>query len=112
MPQPTEMDAIKRDLSDLRNELRESIGGLRADIKEIAKAFHELVRLDGDIGRVADVVSRLGKEMDDLSRRMRTLELDQAGNTKSVGLFDWIVRNALTVIISGAIGAAVVAKVT
>jgi chromosome segregation ATPase len=114
-----EVDAIKQDLSELRNEMRESYSGLRSDLKELAKALRELIRLDGDIGRVADLAQRIGKEVDDLAalmradrqeldKRLRTLEQAQVGNSKSAGLVDWLVRHTLSMAIGAAFGAAVI----
>jgi transposase len=120
---PAEVDSIKQDLADVKREVRDSLNGMRSDVKELAKALHELIRLDGDLGRVADLTNRIGKQVDEIAamwrsekaeidRRLRLLETAQALNTQSASLFDWLVRNALTIMVSGVIGAAVVMKVT
>jgi len=112
-----EYEAIKKDLADVKSDVRESLAGMRSDIKELTKALGELIRLDGDLGRVADMASRIGKEVDELAglmrtqqvendRRLRALETQQAGNNKSVGLFDGLVKYAVTLLFGLAIGAA------
>lgn len=116
---PTEVDAIKEDLAELKTEVRESLKGIHTDLKELANALHELIRLDGDIGRVADMTHRIGKEVDDLFRlfrtefgkldtRLRTVETAQAGNTKSVGLFDSLVKYGMSLLMGAALGVTVV----
>lgn len=113
----SEIDAIKQDLAELKTEVKDSLSGMRSDIKELAAALRDLIRLDGDLGRVADMANRIGKQVDDLFQllrsevaaldlRLRTVETSQAGNSKSVGLFDSLVRHGLLVVVSGGIGAA------
>ncbi len=114
-----DVEAIKEDLDELKREVRDSISGMRSDIKELAKALHELIRLDGDLSRVADITNRIGKQVDDLFRllrtetnaldqRLRTVENKLAGNGKSVDLFDALVKHALTLLFGLAIGGGVV----
>ncbi len=111
-----EVDAIKEDLVDLKKEVRDSLSGMRSDLKELAKALHELIRLDGDLGRVADLANRIGREVDELAKLWRTekealntrvgaIEIQMAGNSKSVGLFDGVVKHSLVAVLSGGVGA-------
>jgi hypothetical protein len=108
----TEVDAIKSDLQALKTEVRDELSGMRSDLKDLAKALHELIRLGGDLGRVADLANRIGKEVDQLATRVRddkektdgrlqALEIAQAGNAKSVGLFDKLVTHGLSLIVGG-----------
>ncbi|MDZ7804333.1 hypothetical protein [Thiohalophilus sp.] len=118
--QAVEIDAIKQDSSEIRDEMRTSITGVRSDLKELTSALHDLIRLDGELNRVADLTGRIGTEVDSLARlmrkehgsfdaRLRSLEVGQAGNDKSVGLFDDWVRYGGFVIVGLVVGG-VVAK--
>lgn len=118
----SEVEALKEDMAELKNEVRDSLAGIHSDLKSLSEAFRDLVRLDGDINRVATTVDRIGKEVDELfamlrsetkalDERLRKVENNVASNNKSVDLYDDWARYAGFVIIGLIIGGAVV-KVT
>lgn len=119
----SEYELIKRDLVEVRKEMRETLTGVRSEIKELAQALRDLIRLDGDLTRVADMTARVGKEIDELAslmrvqytdtdKRLRSLETTQAGNNKSVGLFDGLVAHVLSLAVGLVVGAVVMKAVS
>lgn len=114
-----EVQAIKDDLSALKQEMHTSLAGVSTEVKELTKALRQLIRLDGDLGRVADLANRIGKEVDGLAtlmreqflhydERLRKVENNQAGNNKSVTLFDGLVRHGLALMLGMAVGVLVI----
>jgi hypothetical protein len=81
------MSEIKQEIQQLKSNIDEKLDGVRSDIKELTKAFRDLVRLDGDIKRVDIVVDRIGRQVDDQEKRLRAVETSGAinGNRISSG---------------------------
>lgn len=81
----SDVDALERRFEGLQSDVR----GLRSDMKDVAVALRDLVHVD--------------KKVIDHEKRLRALEISQAGNTKSVNLFDWLVRYGAATVIGGVI---------
>jgi hypothetical protein len=88
----SELNVFKKDVSD-------QFAGVRSDIKDLTKALRDLIILDGDIKRQSDVVARVGREVEDHEKRIRSLEVTGAGTKKTVTLMDKVFeRGALLLI--------------
>lgn len=89
-----DVDELKRNLDALRENVNEQFSGVREDIKELTAAFRELIRMDGDLKRVNDAMSRIGKQVDDHEERLRRMENGQAADSVRVGTSErmfWII---------------------
>lgn len=101
-----DLESLKQDLDELRGDIGKRFDSVHTELKELTKALRDLVRIDGDQRRIEEKVNRIGSEVGDHEKRIRHLERSDAGQEKSVGLLDWIVRHAMSMGIGGAIGAA------
>jgi len=88
----TEIEQLKKDFSN-------QFSGVRSDIKELTKALHDLIRLDGDIKRQSDAVGRIGREVEDHEKRIRVLEVAAPGTKKSVGFMDKLFERSVFLIV-------------
>lgn len=100
-----QIEQMQQDLTEFKADVRGQFDGVRADLRELTQALRELIRLDGDIRRIDDKVIRIGAEVDDHENRLREMEKSDAAQTRSVGLFDWLLRHALGILVGGAITA-------
>lgn len=95
----------KTELNQFKNEVRLQMEGVRADLKDLTKALRELIRLEGSLNGLAKIVERLGRENDDQEKRLRQIEIGAAGTSKSVGLFDGMVKHVFVLVIGATVGA-------
>lgn len=106
-----QVEAIRAGLSELRNDVADALKVMRNDIKELGKAINGLARIDARIERlVKDVDALFGlvrEETRELDARVRKLEVNVAGNAKSMTLFDSIVRQSMFVIVGVIVGVVV-----
>lgn len=105
-------DAVTReDLNVVRKELNGQMAGVRADIKDLTLALRDLIRLDGDLKRIEQAQSRIGRQVDDHEERMREMEVGSAGHGKTVGLVDKLVEHAATLIVGALLAVMFLGKV-
>lgn len=89
----SDVEALERAIDDVKKD----VTGMRDDLKEIAVALRDLVHLD--------------KKVTDHEKRIRYIEIRQAGNSKSVGLFDWVVQRALSAAVGAVIATVLITQV-
>lgn len=70
----TDVAELRSDVQRFKKDVSDQFGAIRADLKDLVQAMRELVRIDGDIKRVNDVVDRVGHEVDDHELRIRKIE--------------------------------------
>jgi hypothetical protein len=105
-------DAVTRDdLNVVREELNVQLAGVRADIKDLTLALRDLIRLDGDLKRIEQAQTRIGRQVDDHEDRLRSVEVGGAGHAKTVGLVDKLVEHAASLIIGALIALLLLGKV-
>lgn len=86
---PSEVDQLRTHLNHLQHSMSEGLNGVRTDLKELAKAMRELIRMDGDLKRQNDLIMRIGKQVDDLEKRTRVLEISVPVNAKGIEHSAW-----------------------
>lgn len=96
-----EVDALKKELMDFKAEINKQLSGVRTDLKELTKALRDLIRLEGNIAQLSDLVGRHATESRDHEKRIRKIEMQLAGTSKSVTLFDQIVRHTVLLVVGG-----------
>lgn len=89
----TEVDAIKQDFRDFREEAHQKFNGL-------TEVMRDQIKMDGLIQQQADIVKRMVVVLDDLEKRMRTLETSNAVHAKSVGRWDMVIDRILLGVIA------------
>ncbi len=106
-----QVEEIRAGLNDLRNDVADALKVMRTDIRELGKAINGLARIDTRIERLVKDVDALfslvREETRELDERVRTLEVNVAGNVKSMTLFDSIVRQSVFVMIGVIVGVVV-----
>jgi septal ring factor EnvC (AmiA/AmiB activator) len=65
---------VEQQLQEFRAEVRQRFDRVGEDLKELTKALRDLIRLDGDIRRLAEAVKRIGTQVDDHEGRLRAVE--------------------------------------
>ena len=80
----SEVAALDQKIETLRQDVSEQFSGIRSDIKDLTKALRELIRLDGEVKSVRDLSNRIGKQVDDHEKRIRTLETNSTANATAI----------------------------
>jgi len=78
----------ERKLEDFREETKERFNEIRSDIKELTLALRELIRLDGDIKRLNEVVERIGDQVKTNSQDIGLLKIATARSSVTVGVHE------------------------
>lgn len=87
-----ELRDVERKLEVFRAEASEQFAGVRDEIKELALALRELIRLDGDLKRQNDALLRIGRQVDGHDVRLHEIEtvrlprIELAGATSHANL--------------------------
>jgi len=76
-----EADELKSDMESFKKSVNDQLEGVKQELRELTNALRELIRIDGDIKRVQDAMSRIGHQVDDHETRLRNVESDGAVNT-------------------------------
>lgn len=99
----TDVNAIKKDLDQFKGAVHEELAGVRTDLREVAKALRDLIRIEGEVKRGNDAVIRLEdsfkdyqnwtrEQLEKLAVRVNKLETGAAVNTVRVGMSEWGMR--------------------
>lgn len=95
----------KEDFQAFKEEVSGQLAGVRADLRDLAQAMRELVRLDGDIKRLSDLTHRVAGESLEHERRIRALEIERAGTAKSIGLWEHLIKHAASLALGATLAA-------
>lgn len=96
-PPDEDMRRLEQQLRDFRLEVIARMGDLAADVKH-------LNRLEGDMARQDDAITRIGRVVDDHEERLRSVEQDSTLNTSKLAYGErgaWLLLTALTSVITG-----------
>lgn len=102
---------MSEELDRLRQEMTQQFSAMRSDIKELSSAMLELVRLDGKLNTMSELLYRVAKQVDDLESRVRVLENNAGISTQRVTNNErmvWIVITGLLGIAFAAMQAGVI----
>jgi len=84
--------ATREDLDQLRASLEKKIDGL-------TEALRDLIRIDGDMKRIQDAQSRIGRQVDDHETRLRVVEIAQPSAKRASRFMDkipeWLISASL-----------------
>lgn len=67
-------DDLKTDMESFKKSINGQLEGVKQELRELTNALRELIRIDGDIKRVQDAMSRIGRQVDDHEIRVRKVE--------------------------------------
>ena len=95
----------REELDEFKAEVRHRFDRVHEDLKEMTQALRELVRLDGNIKRLEEAVGRIGDEVRDQEKRLRTLEHRGAGTAKTIGGVEVFARYAAAAVAGGLVTA-------
>lgn len=79
---------VEYKLEMLREEVNARFGEVRTDIKELTQALRELIRLDGDIKRLAETTIRLDKVVGEHEKKISALVVGNLKSTVIVGIHE------------------------
>lgn len=96
----TESDALKHDFEKFRDAVTHNISDMTA-------VMRDQVRMDALMQSQAELVKRMAEVVDDLQKRVHTLETSMAVSNASVSRWDRIIERVLLGVISAALGATV-----
>ncbi len=99
-------DGIVRALEERVESVRNEVAGIRADVKDLVRAFRDLVRVDTDMKAIRSGQGRMGEELDDHERRIRSLEQFHQSHAAADALRWGISRWAVVAVIGGVMSVA------
>lgn len=107
----TTIENVERGLEVFRSEVNGRFEALQAEIRELTNALREQVRIDGEIKRVNDALSRMGKQIDkqeerggEVEARLRNVEQSAVSHKTEVRHLDrlaWLPITAAVSVITG-----------
>ena len=95
---------VEQKLEDFRTEVREQFNRVGDELKELTQALRDLIRIDGDIRRLREAIKRIGGQVDDHEKRLRSAE--RAGTashteTKQHDRLLWLIVVASSNVLTG-----------
>ena len=102
MSAESEIKELEKKLDVFQHEIRIDMAGIRDDLKEV-------IRLDGDLKRHNDAISRIGKQVDAHETRLLSLEKTGAVTDHSSNRSAGFIDNAMLVVL-GAVASYVITK--
>jgi len=110
-----DIQALEHKLETFRDEIGGRFDRVHDDLKELTKALRDLIRLDGDIRRLQDAMSRIGHESGDHELRLRELEganATAAVEHRHLDRTQWLGITTVSTIISAIVVGVIVFVVT
>jgi len=100
------ISGLDKKIERLREDVANQFSGIRADIKDLTQSLRELIRIDGDMKRQNDALTRIGSQVDDHEERLRAVEkfgLKSEANNEHSSRFQWLWVSAIASIVSGTV---------
>lgn len=94
-----DMTVDDKEFKRFQDSVLRQLSSVKEDCKETSQNMTALIRIESDLNRIWDAISRGTTENKDHELRMRVLETDNSGNTKSVKVFDRLVERVILVMI-------------
>jgi DNA-binding MarR family transcriptional regulator len=83
--------------------MKSLFGDLQSEIKSLNASMKDIIRLEGKLARINDLVDRIGVEQDDVEQRVRVLEKNTNINSVRISGSERIAWLALTSLLAIAV---------
>jgi len=89
--------------SVLIDEIKIHLNTIRTDINDIKKSMVNLVKLENEVSQQQKIIEHLLKRTESQDKRLQELEIKQALNTKSSGVFDRLTERMIMFVLGAII---------